>query len=152
MSTRLAHAPVLTDGRQIVEIGALGDGDRDEGAPVDLTPADAEEVREEGGRRRLLRCKVSDGATVEDVFLSGNSVVTVEWRDEAIGQINAGHLAPGWLAQEAGHVLVRTVTPNLRNEALRNVDDRYPRHVRRTFAWSGLGGQGGRGGRGGRGG
>jgi hypothetical protein len=149
MSTRLAHAPVLADGRQIVEIGALGDGDRGEGAPVDLNPADvdaggsrldradeANGVEAVNGGNESFPCKLfGNGERVEELRLPGTTVVTVEWRDEAIGQIHAGHLAPGWLAQARGQVEVLTIDAQ-QGRTNANRADEYPRHRRQVFHWS----------------
>jgi len=142
MSARLAHAPVLTDGRQIVEIGALSGGDRGgEGAPVDLNPADVDDGgprldrADEANGVESFPCKVfGNGERVEELRLPGTTVVTVEWRDEAIGQIHAGHLAPGWLAQARGQVEVLTIDAQ---QGRTNADraDEYPRHRRQVFPW-----------------
>ena len=148
MVTRLAHAPVLADGRQIVEIGNLRGGDRGEGVPVDLNPADVDEgertddaangVVANGGvnHNQQLPCKVfGDGARVEDLVLPGNTPVTIDWRDEAVGSVRSGFTATGWLAQEAGHLECFTIS---RDQGRTNADraDEYPRHVRLVISWS----------------
>jgi len=149
MVTRLAHAPVLADGRQIVEIGNLRGGDRGAGAPVDLNPADVDEgertddaangVVANGGLNhnlQLLPCTVfGDGERVEDLVLPGNTPVTIDWRDEAVGSVRSGFTATGWLAQEAGQLECFTIS---RDQGRTNADraDEYPRHVRLVISWS----------------